>query len=230
MTKGRRLHHHRGPKYLRFNLPSKAVEIYPDTRSTHGRKSYCVGPEWRYVEFPATVLMSHSLCCYATKNKQRKSIIFSRSSTLCVCQQEATVKTGFMPFLSVSMYPFQERVWRAAGTQGVRVAAAGNVLGACVRAVAVEGKLVGGDVCAVSHPKSPPNGICWTTTRFPSTSACQTLSVIVYHEHGILTSYILNKPVFTFLQFGTPNAIECSWEECSWNGPYLTSWIRLMAI
>ena len=46
----------------------------------------------------------------------------------------------------------------------------------------------------------------------------------------IHTSYILNKPELTLPQLGTPAAMEWSWEECSWKGPYLTSWIRVTAM
>ena len=43
-----------------------------------------------------------------------------------------------------------------------------------------------------------------------------------------LTSYILKRPELTLRQVATPVAIAYSCEECSWNGPCLTSWIRMM--
>jgi hypothetical protein len=43
-----------------------------------------------------------------------------------------------------------------------------------------------------------------------------------------LTSYILKSPELTLFQVATPVAIEYSCEECSWNGPRLTSWIRMI--
>ena len=42
------------------------------------------------------------------------------------------------------------------------------------------------------------------------------------------TSYILKSPECTLCQYCTPVAIECSCDECSWNGPDLTSCIRMI--
>ena len=43
-----------------------------------------------------------------------------------------------------------------------------------------------------------------------------------------LTSYILKRPELTLRQVATPVAIEYNCEECSWNGPCFTSWIRMI--
>jgi hypothetical protein len=79
----------------------------------------------------------------------------------------------------------------------------------------------------------PPNGRCWTTTRFPRTSAWWQHASPLLSYHTVLrvvhlTSYILKRPELTFFQLATPVAMEYSCEECSWNGPRLTSWIRMI--
>jgi hypothetical protein len=53
--------------------------------------------------------------------------------------------------------------------------------------------------------------------------------ILIYPEtrrKSGLTSYILNSPELTLPQFGTPVAMEYSWDECSWKGPVFTEWIR----
>ena len=47
-------------------------------------------------------------------------------------------------------------------------------------------------------------------------------------QDGAPTSYILKSPECTLCQCCTPVAIECSCDECSWNGPDLTWCIRMI--
>ena len=84
----------------------------------------------------------------------------------------------------------------------------------------LDARIVVGSSTSFSHSNNPPRGMCWTTTRFPKTSAWVHGRFFFSEVGGHTarnrhTSYILNKPELTFPQFGTPMAIECSCEECS---------------